>query len=141
MSNKIEVQFIRDETTGRIDVNATLGAWSNDLAVYASKEEADLDVIADAVNRVWEENPGLKFMTLDAVSTFALSHIPGVSPGALEDVKERIQDYVRGATERFHIGKGKGGGVQFLERLSPDELVKVNAQRTKAAAKAALKAA
>lgn len=140
MSNKIEVSFVRNQD-GKIDVNATLAAWSNDLAVFASKEEADLDVIAQAVARVWEENPTLKSMNTDAIASYAMHHIPNVSPTAFNDVSDRIKDYVRSATNLFGMMKGKGGGVQLLSRLSTEELAKVDTQRAKAAEKAAAKAA
>lgn len=140
MANKIEVSFERG-TDGKIDVNATLAAWSNDLAVYAAKEEADMDVIADAVNRVWDENPGLKNLSMDTLTSYTIRHIPGVAPQAFGEVADRIKDYVRSATDLFALTKGKGGGVQFLSRLSAEERSKVEAQRTKAAEKATAKAA
>lgn len=137
--NKLEVEFVRN-SVGKIDVNATLAAWSNDLAVFASKEEADLDVIAQAVMRVWDENQGLKNMNLEAIASFAIRHIPTVAPQAFGEVSERIKDYVRSATDLFCLTKGKNGGVQLLERLTDAERTKVIAQRDKAAEKASEKA-
>lgn len=140
MGNKIEVSFVRG-SDGAIDVDASLDAWRNDLTVYASKESADLQTIASAVERVWQENAGLKSMNLDAIASFSMRHLPSVAPTAYNDVSERIKEYVRSATDLFALTKGKGGGVQLLSRLSTEERAKVEAQRTKAAEKAAAKAA
>lgn len=140
MANKIEVQFVRG-SDGSIDVDASLNAWRTDLEVYASKESADLATIADAVTRVWNDNPGLKSMNLDAIASFSMRHLPAVAPSAYNDVSERIKEYVRSATDLFALTKGKGGGVQLLSRLTTEERAKVEEQRAKAAAKAAEKAA
>lgn len=140
MGNKIEVSFVRG-SDGSIDVENTLSAWRNDLEVYASNESADLQTIAQAVSRVWDDNPTLKSMNLDAIASFTMRHIPNVAPSAYNDVSERIKEYVRSATDLFALTKGKGGGVQLLSRLTTEEKAKVEEQRTKAAAKAAEKAA
>lgn len=140
MANKFEVSFVRG-SNGAIDIDASLEAWRTDLTVYASKESADLETIASAVDRVWQENSGLKSMNLDAIASFSMRHLPAVAPTAYNDVSDRIKDYVRSATDLFALTKGKGGGVQLLSRLTTDERAKVDAQRTKAAEKAASKAA
>lgn len=134
--NKIEVSFVRG-SDGSIDQDATLTSWGDALAKYASQESADLDTIANAVSRVWNENPALKSMNLDAIASFSMRHLPQVAPTAHNEVSERIKEYVRSATDLFALTKGKGGGVQLLERLSTEERAKVDAQRAKAAAKAA----
>lgn len=140
MGNKMEVEFVRG-TDGKIDVQDTLASWGNQLSVYAAKEEADLDVIAEAVMRVWDENKGLKNMNLDAIASLTIRHIPNVGAQAFGEVAERVKDYVRSATDIFCLTKGKNGGVQLLARLTDEERTKVLAQRDKANEKAAEKAA
>lgn len=139
MANEISVNFVRN-ADGAIDVNGTLADWSKSLAEYASKESADLETIAQAVDRVWQDYQG-KSMNLDAIASFTMRHLPAVDPSAHAVVNERIKDYVRSATSKFALTKGKGGGVQLLSRLTTEELSKVEAQRAKAAEKAASKAA
>lgn len=139
MGTEINVTFVRD-SNGAIDVNGTLADWSKALAEYASKESADLETIAQAVERVWADFQG-KSMNLDAIASFTMRHLPAVDPSAHAVVNERIKDYVRSATSKFALTKGKGGGVIKLDRCTPEELTKVNAQREKAAQKAAAKAA
>lgn len=135
MANKIEVEFVRG-ASGAIDETATLASWRDALIEYSAKESADLDTIRNAVAAVWSDNPTLKSMNLDAISSFTMNKL-NVPVQAFAEVKERIQDYVRSATDVFALTKGKGGGVQLLSRLDTAERAKVDAQRTKAAEKAA----
>lgn len=140
MNQTIEVTVIR-ATDGNIDVSETLSTFHKQLSEYASLEAADLQVIEQAVTRVWEENPKLKNLNLDAIASFAMKHIPGVEVSAFTQVQERIKSYVRSATDTYALTKGKGGGVMRRDRLSAEELAKVDVQVAKAAEKAAQKAA
>lgn len=138
--NEITVSFVRD-ADGEIDADATLAAVRAQVASYVAQYRADQDTIKQAVDRAWSDYPNTPSMNLDAVATFAMRHLGPMDPSTLVVVKKRITDYVRSATNLFALTKGSGGGVLKLDRLTPEQLTKVQAQRDKAALKVASKTA
>lgn len=140
MGNKLEVEFIRD-ANGRIDSAATLAQWHNDLAVYMSKEDADSDVISQAVDRFLVKNPSMKSSTLDTMASLTMNEIPNIPHESFEEVKERIKDFIRNSTEQFALIRGKNGGVFIKSRLNAEELARVETQVAKMREKAEAKKA
>jgi hypothetical protein len=119
---------------GDIDVQASLAEANRILAQKAMEEQEEFGMIAQAVERVWEQRPTAKVMSIDALTSFALSEI-NAEPDQYVELVERIKSYIRANTSLFHIAKGKGGGVVLISRLNQSELAKVQEQRARAASK------
>lgn len=120
--------------TGEIDVQASLAEANRVIAQCAMEEQEEFGMIAQAVERVWDQRPSAKVMSIDALTSFALSEI-NAEPDQYVDLVERIKGYIRSNTSLFHIAKGKGGGVVLISRLNQSELAKVQEQRARAASK------
>lgn len=121
---------------GRISVQDSIAQFHNDLNVYLAQEQADTDQVASAVTSFWDENSGLKSVSLDAIASATFAKL-GSPPGAYKDVTDRIKNYIRANTDTFFVGKGKDGGVRLLARMSEEERTKAAETRAKAAAKKA----
>lgn len=134
MKPEITIKVVR--TNGQININETLGLAQAALVALNAEEENDQTVIGEAVKRVFEETKS-KSMNFDALISFTFSKLSGVEAGQFGMVGDRVRNYVRGATDLFHVGKGKGGGVQYLPHLSAEELSAVEEQRQRAAEKSA----
>lgn len=119
---------------GEIDVQASLSEANRVIAQKAMEEQEEFGMIAQAVERVWDQRPTAKVMSIDALTSFALSEI-NAEPDQYVDLVERIKTYIRSNTSLFHIAKGKGGGVVLISRLNQSELNKVQEQRARAASK------
>lgn len=134
MKSELSIKVVR--TNGQININDTLAATQAALVALNAEEQNDQTVIGEAVKRVFEETKA-KSMNFDALISFTFSKLSGVEAGQFGMVGERVRNYVRGASDLFHVGKGKGGGVQYLPHLSAEELQGVTEQRERAASKAA----
>ena len=132
MSNSLKITIVRNGNS--IDTDATLAGVANDLAKLAASEQSSNETIAEAVATVWAAN-NVKAMKLDTLANEAVAFIPGVTTETRESVVLSVKEYVRGATDTMLIARGKHGGVQFLARLSAEELASVKAQVAKADAK------
>jgi len=119
---------------GEIDVQASLAEANRVIAEKVMEEQEEFGMIAQAVERVWDQRPTAKVMSIDALTSFALSEI-NAEPDQYSDLVERIKTYIRMNTSLFHIAKGKGGGVVLISRLNQSELSKVQEQRARAASK------
>lgn len=121
---------------GEIDINATLTEVNAKLSQLATSERANFDEIAERVADVFAEHPGMKSFQLGVLAAYTMNKL-SVPPSEFEEIQERVKDYVRNATDLFHIAKGKGGGVLYLARLDEKEMAKVLEQRAKETAKVA----
>jgi len=119
---------------GEIDVQASLAEANRVIAQKSMEEQEEFGLISEAVDRVWSQRPSAKVISIDALTSFALSEI-NAEPDQYVELVERIKNYIRSNTSLFHIAKGKGGGVVLISRLNPSEMTKVHEQRARAASK------
>ncbi len=137
--DKLDATLVRG-TDGRISIAETIAQFHNDLNVFLSKEQSDTDQIASAVSGFWDDNQGLKSVSLDAIASQVFTKL-SAPPGAFKDLTDRVKNYIRTNTETYYVGKGKDGGVRLLSRMTDEEKTKAVASRDKATAKAAAKSA
>lgn len=130
---ELMVELVR--TNGMIDQDASLRSFVTALQRLSSQEAADNEAIPVALLKVWENNPGLKSVTFDALATFAVQNIAGVTLAGFDDAKERVKEYIRTHESEYYVGKRDG--VRLMARCSADELKAIAEARVKAAAKKA----
>ncbi len=128
---KFEVTIAR--VGGEIDINATLAAARTTLEGIETSERVNNDLIAEKVAEVWGDYPAMSSFQLGVLAAYTMQKL-SVPATEFEAMQERVKEYVRNATDLFHIAKGKGGGVQNLSRLDVKGLEKVAEQRAKAEA-------
>lgn len=102
--------YVSRNTDGSIDVQGTHAKFTNDLNKFIQMERADAEVIARAVEKVWQDNPGQKTLPMGAVVHYAMQNLD-YSPEAFNDLSERVANFIRSKPALYKIGKGKGGGV------------------------------
>lgn len=126
----LKVKVVR--TDGKVDVNATLAEASNALVAFAAGEDADIDTIADAVEKAWDEYPTAKRMNMTALLSYTHGFLD-VAPEKHNEVNERIKNYVQ-SSDKFIQRKGAKGGVFRLDRLSAEERTALQEKQTAKAA-------
>lgn len=127
--NSFTVNVVR--TNGEIDTNKTLTEVHAKLSALATSERANNDEISVKVAEVFSDHPGMKSFQLGVLAAYTMQKL-SVPAAEFEAIQERVKEYIRNATDLFHIAKGKGGGVMNLARLDEKELAKVTEQRAKA---------
>jgi hypothetical protein len=139
MEDTMQAKVVRG-TDGRISQKDTLAQFHNDLSSLLSQENANHDQIVDAVQAVWDGNENLKSISLDALASDVFNRLE-FKASEFKTQTERIKTYVRAAQDVFVVGKGSGGGVRLLSRMTAEERTKALETRDKARTKAEAKAA
>lgn len=142
------------DTHGSVDKPATLALIDEELTAHIADNEVDMDEIETACETVFEKlraTGGVvaqkAMMDLNELSHRALDLLDNVPYGASTRLQERIKDFVRGESETFvktdgaegkyHIKRGKDGGVRLNTPAYLDEYRKLQAaKRAKEAAAA-----
>lgn len=102
--------YVVRNADGSIDVQQTHVKFTSDLNKFLQMEKADSEVIAKAVEKVWQDNPDQKTLPMGAVVHYAMQNLE-YSPEAFNDLSERVANFIRSKPAIYKIGKGKGGGV------------------------------
>lgn len=110
--------FVTRNTDGSIDVQQTHVKFTNELNKLIQTEKADGEVIAQAVEKVWKDNPDQKTFPMPALVHYALQNLE-YSPESYGDLSERVANYIRAKSNMYRIGKGKGGGVSRVDAGAP----------------------
>jgi hypothetical protein len=110
-------EFVVRDSSGCVDVDATIENFSSQLGTFMVETEVETAGIAQAVNAVFDTHKGVNINTpaLVSLSIQSLSiQKLDVSPANYADMAEKIADYVRSNKATFLVSKGKGGGVRRI---------------------------
>ncbi len=110
--------YVTRTPDGNIDVQATHVKFTQDLNKFMQMEKADAEVIAKAVEKVWQDNPDSKTLTMGAVVHYAMQNLE-YPPEGFTDLSERVADFIRNKPGLYKINKGKGGGVTRVAEGAP----------------------
>jgi len=101
-------------TDGTPDTSATLNKFSADLDNYIASRETEQEVIAAAVNVVFDAHKGVRmnvpFVISQALTALNVSAHPHMFNTLTQRVHAYISDNSKGDNSLFQIAKGKGGG-------------------------------
>ncbi len=136
---KVTATLVRG-TNGQINIQETLASFQGQLNDYLLRENADLEQIEGYCEEFWQENAGLKSVSIDALASKVFGKM-SMPLEAFKDATDRIKNYIRTAGETYGVMRGKDGGVVRLDRLTDEEVAKVRAQEDKLASTKATKAA
>ncbi len=102
---------------GTADVSLSASAYAKALVEWKAKNEVPSETIENAVETVFDRNPGR--IGMPVLLSFATQEL-GATPETFRALHDRVHAYVVGQsaknTGRIDIGKGKGGGVERLSR-------------------------
>jgi hypothetical protein len=112
-------KFTRRGTDGSVDVVASAAAYSKALTEWAVENEVRTEVIENAVEAAFDNNPGK--MTMPSLIHFSLTEL-GATSGTTGSLTKRVQAYVKGQKEigRISVIKGPNGGTIRVARPGED---------------------
>ncbi len=111
MANEFDLSgYVTRTTDGSVDIQQSHAKFTGDLNRLIQMERADSEVIARAVEKVWQDHTEQKVLPMGALIHYAMENLQ-TSPENFNDLQERVANFVRSKPGIYKIGKGKGGGV------------------------------
>lgn len=112
-------KFTVRDSSGSVDVNASVVAYSQALTDWVSANETPIEHIERAVEAVFDSRPSNVRLPTPFLVSLVVQEMK-VDPDQFKPVSVRVAAYIKGQcaenTGRLDISKGKGGGVARLAR-------------------------
>lgn len=116
MNKRALKSYIRRDSTGQIDIDASAQAFSQDLQEWVL-EQTDNDVYAEVVQRVFKENKKAKVIPIPTLIVFAMRYIT-CEPSNWKKHAKGLKTYIGNAIAQGKLAstRGRYGGISRVKK-------------------------